>query len=185
MTAQELFNTYYPTGSSAREYLYIHSMKVVNAAIKVVEHNPHLNANLEMVKEMAFLHDIGIIFTYAPEIGCTGNLPYIAHGYMGRKLLEENGFEKIAPVCERHIGVGLSIYDILENRMPLPHRDMLPITIEEKIVCYADKFYSKTPKHLIVPKQLDKIRKKISRYGKDKIERFDEMVEMFGDINGY
>jgi len=180
MTAQQLFDKYYPEGSEARTYLYIHSLKVMEAAVKIVEHNQHLNPDINKVKDMALLHDIGILFTYAPEIGCHGEHPYLAHGYLGRELLEKEGFEEIAPVCERHIGVGITLNDIIHYNMPLPHYDMSPVTIEEKIVCYADKFYSKSIKHLMIPKPVEKIRRKLTKYGPDKVQRFDEFVELFG-----
>jgi uncharacterized protein len=63
---------------------------------------------------------------------------------------------------------------------------MIPITIEEKLICYADKFYSKTDKHLTTPRSPDKIRKKILKYGEDKIQKFEELVNIFGIdfING-
>jgi len=127
------------------------------------------------------LHDIGIVKTNAPDIGCFGDLPYITHTYLGRKILEQNGFENIAPICERHIGVGLSKTDIISSGFPLPHRDMLPVSLEEKLICYADKFYSKSDKHLTTPKSMDKIRKKTKKYGDDKAAKFEELIELFGN----
>ena len=76
--------------------------------------------------------------------------------------------------------MGLSKKDIKENNFPLPKRDMLPVTIEEKLVCYADKFYSKSDSHLLVAKSIDKVNRKISKYGLDKITRFRELIVMFG-----
>jgi uncharacterized protein len=180
MTAQELFDKYYPVDSEARKYLYIHSMKVREVALRIATLKPHLGANPDIIKDASFLHDIGIFMTDAPDIGCYGSFPYVAHGYLGRELLEKEGFEKIAPVCERHMGVGITRQEIIEKQMPLPHRDMVPVTIEEKIICYADKFFSKSATDLTKPKSPEKIRKKLAKYGEDKIQRFDEMVNLFG-----
>ena len=44
--------------------------------------------------------------------GCYGDKDYICHGYLGRALLEKEGLPAHALVCERHVGVGLSISDI-------------------------------------------------------------------------
>jgi uncharacterized protein len=126
------------------------------------------------------LHDIGICFTDAPEIGCFGNLPYLAHGYKGRELLENEGLHHIAPVCERHIGVGITIDDIRNNSLPIPLRDMTPQTIEEKIICYADKFYSKSASNLSQPKALAKVQKSLRKYGEEKWKVFEEMMNLFG-----
>jgi len=180
MTAQELFDKYYPIDSEARKYLYVHSVKVREVALRIAILKPHLGADLEIIKEASFLHDIGIFMTDAPDIGCYGTFPYVAHGYLGRELLEKEGFKKTAPVCERHIGVGITKQEIIEKQMPLPHRDMLPVTIEEKIICYADKFFSKSESNLTIPKSPEKIRKKLAKYGKSKVQRFNEMVDLFG-----
>lgn len=180
MTPEDILKKYYKQGTTAYTYLYLHSQKVTEAAVSIARHNPQYNASLETIRWSAMLHDIGIYLTNAPDIGCIGTFPYIAHGYLGREILENEGLREIAPVCERHIGVGISLADILRYNMPLPHRDMMPVTIEEKIVCYADKFYSKTEQHLQVPKPIQKIRKKILKYGEDKIRLFEKMVQMFG-----
>ncbi len=34
--------------------------------------------------------------------------------------------KSVAPVCERHLGVGLTKKDIISSKFPLPHRDMIP-----------------------------------------------------------
>jgi uncharacterized protein len=57
---------------------------------------------------------------------------------------------------------------------------MIPITLEEKLICYADKFYSKSDKYLIIPKSPEKIRKKILKYGEEKLKKFEEFVNLFG-----
>jgi uncharacterized protein len=177
---------HYPENSIAFTYYYTHCIKVTELAIKIIEKNRHLKIDKAFVIIGAMLHDIGIIKTDAPEIGCFGKYPYIAHTYLGREMLEKEGLLDIAPVCERHIGVGLTREDIISANFPLPHRDMIPITIEEKLICYADKFYSKTDKHLTTPRSPDKIRKKILKYGEDKIQKFEELVNIFGIdfING-
>jgi uncharacterized protein len=171
---------YYSEDSLAYSYYYTHCIKVTELALKLIDQNKHLKINKKIVTYGAMLHDIGIIQTDAPEIGCFGNYPYIAHTYLGREMLEKEGLNDIAPVCERHIGVGISKEDIIKAGFPLPQRDMIPITMEEKLVCYADKFYSKSDKHLTIPKSQEKIRKKILKYGEDKRRKFEELVSLFG-----
>lgn len=74
------------------------------------------------------------------------------------------------PVCERHTGAGLTEKEIIEQNLPLPHRDFLPETLEEKLICYADKFYSKThPDH---EKSFEQAEKSIARFGNDGLQRF-------------
>ncbi len=178
--AEEIIRKYYKETSIAFEYLYKHSLSVTKLALKIAEKNPHYDVNMINLKRSGMLHDIGIFMTHAPEIGCEGEYPYLAHGYLGRELLEKEGLEEIAAVCERHVGVGITVKDIERDQLPLPKRNMTPQNIEEKIICYADKFYSKKPKYLNKPKPLDKIRRKIAKYGTDKEKIFEGFVKMFG-----
>jgi hypothetical protein len=56
---------------------------------------------------------------------------------------QKKGHPELALVCERHIGVGISIAEIQHHNLPLPSRDMIPVSIEEQLICYSDKFFSK------------------------------------------
>ena len=175
-----IINKHYPRDSIAYKIYFTHVVKVTELAIKIVKHNPQLKLNLNYIIKASMLHDIGIIKTNAPEIGCFGKFPYIAHTYKGREMLEEEGLIDVAPICERHVGTGLSKQDIIDSGFELPRRNMIPITPEEKLICYADKFYSKSVKHLTIPKSPYRIRKKIIKYGEDKLEKFEEFVNLFG-----
>ncbi|MCF8367282.1 MAG: phosphohydrolase, partial [Bacteroidales bacterium] len=97
-----------------------------------------------------------------------------------REILEAEGLSHIAPFCERHTGTGISKEEIIKYKLPLPHRDMIPVSTEEMILCYADKFFSKSGKNLTQPKKLKKIYKNLSGYGEEKARRFDEFIGMFG-----
>ena len=55
--------------------------------------------------------------------------------------------------------------------------DLLPETIEEQIVCYADKFFSKTK--LDKEKSIEKAEKSLLKFGEDGVERFRKWAEMF------
>ena len=175
----------YPIGSLRHKIYVPHCQAVTELALKIAMAHPELKADKEMLLFGGMLHDIGIRFTDAPDIGCFGPLPYIAHGYKGRELLEKEGLVQIAPVCERHIGVGISLEDIKKNNLPVPLRDMTPQSIEEKIICFADKFYSKSAANLLQPKPIEKVRKSIRKHGEDKWKIFDEMMELFGTEHVY
>ena len=58
--------------------------------------------------------------------------------------MRAEGYPRHARVCERHTGTGITLAMIEERGLPLPHRDFMPETLEEQLICYADKFYSKT-----------------------------------------
>jgi len=56
-------------------------------------------------------------------------------------------------------------------------QDYSPRTLEEEIVCYADKFYSKT--HLGETLPMTKVRQSVWKYGADSVGRFDNWVKRF------
>ncbi len=178
---EQLIQKYYQPGSLAYTYYHTHCLKVTELALEVMRRKPELKIDKDLVIAGGMLHDIGIIKTDAPGIGCYGDYPYIAHTYLGREILEKQGFPEVAPVCERHVGTGLSREDIIRSGFPLPHRDMIPLTLEEKLICYADKFYSKSEKHLTSRRSIDEIRKKVTKYGEDKLEQFDILHQLFGN----
>jgi uncharacterized protein len=134
---------------------------------------------MEFIEEAAMLHDIGIFMTNARGIGCFGDKKYICHGYLGRELLERDGLPRHALVCERHVGVGLTVHDVDSLFPTLPRRDMQPVSIEEKIICYVDKFFSKRLDALHIEKPLEAVRLVIKRYDNEKLQRFDEMSKLF------
>ena len=174
-----IISRYFIPGSLAYNMLIAHSRMVVSKCLEIAENISYQDPDKSFLREAAMLHDIGIFLVKAPDIGCYGSRDYVCHGYLGRDLLEKEGLPIHALVCERHVGVGLSISDIMDWDLPLPARDMLPVTLEEKIICYADKFYSKKPDALCSEKTLEEVRTDIRKYGDDKLQRFDEMTLLF------
>ena len=172
---------FYEPGSPLCDLLIKHSQQVATLARElagrlVAGHTP---VDVDFVVEAAMLHDIGIVHTAAPGIHCHGTAPYICHGILGRAMLDELGLFRHALVCERHTGAGLSLHDIIGQQLPLPHRDLMPVSLEEKLVCYADKFYSKS--HPDQPtRTLDVARAKLAKFGSETLARFDAMATLFG-----
>jgi uncharacterized protein len=101
------------------------------------------------------------------------------HGPIGRELLEKEGFPKHALVCERHTGVGMTKEDIIKGKLPLPARDMLPETIEEKIICFADNFFSKRSKEIVKVNTVEEIKEELAKYGKWKVRKFEKWLVKF------
>jgi uncharacterized protein len=135
--------------------------------------------DLAFIEEAALLHDIGMLRTRMPRIGCYGRYEYICHGYLGRELLEKEGLHRHALVCERHVGVGITLEEIDQHRLEIPRREMLPLSIEEKVICYADKFFSKRIGELDREKNLEEVRAGIGIYGPAQLARFDELHALF------
>jgi uncharacterized protein len=181
MDPMKIIKKYYAPESLAYHLLTEHSRMVTEKALKIAGRVSHLSPDMKFIQEAAMLHDIGIFLTDEAKIGCHGNKPYISHGYLGREILEKEGFPHHALVCERHVGVGISLKDIVEKNLPVPKREMLPATVEEQIICFADKFFSKDTEFLLKEKTPDRVRKGIAKYGDDKLRRFDEWLRIFGN----
>jgi len=162
------------------ELVLTHGRMVAELACKVGRNLGLNDDELKFLNEAAMLHDIGICKVYAPGIGMHGPNPYITHGVIGRQILEKEGLPLHALICERHIGVGLTSEDITAQQLPLPERDMSPQNLYEEIICFADLFFSKIPGKLEVRKSVEQVREKLSAFGKQKVEIFDEWTKRFG-----
>lgn len=177
MNSIEIIDKYYPQDNELKNILLIHSRSVAQKALEMLDKHRELQLDRDFVESAALLHDIGIFQTNAPGIHCFGTHPYICHGYLGADLLREEGLPRHALVCERHTGAGIGLKDIIEQQLPIPHRDMVPLSMEEQLICFADKFFSKT--HLDREKTVDKARKSITKYGVEGLERFNQWCELF------
>lgn len=176
----ELISDYYPQDSITHDVLVKHGVAVAELALAIAKKVPHLKPDIAFIAQAAYLHDIGIGQTDAPSLGCHGPYHYVAHGVLGRNLMEKQGLNRIGLICERHVGVGVSLAEIERRKLPLPKRDMLPVTIEEQIVCYADKFFSKTGPKAHQPKPLDRIIFDLARFGSETVNRFEVLHKRFG-----
>jgi uncharacterized protein len=163
----------------AFEIVFEHSKMVAAKAVTIARSLSDPTINISFVEEAALLHDIGISMIHAPRIFCHGDAPYICHGILGRQILEKEGLPSHALVCERHTGVGIGVKDIVQQQLPLPRRDMVPLTLEEKIICFADLFYSKKPGQLHAKKSIEEIKKTLQKHGEHKVVIFENWVKEF------
>lgn len=177
MNPFEIIEKYYTPGTELYYLLIKHSEQVRDKALEIARAHPELNTDTGFIAEAAMLHDIGIFLCYAPRIHCRGASEYIEHGYLGAELIRNEGFPKHALVCERHTGTGISLATIIEKKLPLPHREMQPLSIEEQLICYADKFYSKSELHTI--HSIERIRLHLQHFGQENVAKFDDWHRIF------
>ncbi|MFK5926712.1 MAG: HD domain-containing protein [Desulfuromusa sp.] len=177
----KIIDKYYANNPQARQILLVHSRLVTRRALKIGRYLQTQGEaiDLKFIAEAAMLHDIGMIKTDTPELGCNGEGSYLEHGIKGKVILEQEGLFKHARVCERHIGVGLTAKEINKQQLPLPARDMRPESLEEQIICYADLFYSKGKKNRQQEKTPEEVRDKLKKYGENKVKIFDQWREKF------
>ena len=177
MNYQNIIDKYYPAGSRLRD-IYIHHCRQVADKALAISHRLMLPLDDDEVETAAMLHDIGIFLTDAPGIDCHGKEPYICHGYLGAKLLREEGVDyKFADVAERHTGAGITDNDIITLGLPIPRGDYMPRTLLERLICYADKFYSKSGN--MKEKTLERVEQSMARHSDETLERFKKLHEEF------
>ena len=178
MDYQHIIDKYYPEDNQLRHILLTHSNSVAQKALAIANAHPELKLDTTFLHEAAMLHDIGVFLCDAPGIECHGTEPYIRHGVLGAELLRREGYPRHARVCERHTGAGISLSEIRSQHLPLEERDYLPETLEEKVICYADKFFSKTK--LDREKTPEQALHSLQKFGQEGVKRFTEWMEMFG-----
>jgi len=173
-----LLEKYFAGNRAALDIVCQHSRMVADKALAIAK-DAELAVDLKFIEEAAILHDIGISRIHAPKLYCFGAAPYICHGIIGRQILEAEGLPRHALVCERHIGVGLTVNDILLQKLPLPEREMSPVSSCERVVALADLFYSKKEGELQREKSADQVRSDLLKFGQQKVDIFESWLSDF------
>lgn len=177
MDYMAIIDKFYAQQDELRNILLTHSRSVADKALAIADAHPELPIDRQFVEEAAMLHDIGVFLCNAPGIQCFGDAPYICHGTLGAELIRAEGYPRHALVCERHTGAGLTLKQIEERDLPIPHRELMPETLEEQLVCFADKFFSKT--RLATEKTVEQAYASVAKHGEDSAQRFRKWCEMF------
>lgn len=108
-----------------------HSILVEGIATRIASSlNSKYRIDLDLVKVGALLHDVGRSTTHG-----------IKHGSAGAEILERLGYpDRLVQIVRNHVGAGIPQSETAA--LGLSAADHLPETIEEKVVCYADKLVS-------------------------------------------
>lgn len=105
-----------------------HSKAVCRKAMKIASNFE--NADLDLIRKGALLHDIGRSRTHD-----------ITHAIVGVEIACSYGYDqKVLNIIERHIGAGITESEAV--KLGLPKKSYIPETLEEKIVAHADNLIS-------------------------------------------
>ncbi len=105
-----------------------HSLAVYKKAMEIAANFD--NADKDLIKKGALLHDIGRSKTHG-----------ITHAIEGVEIARGYGYdEDVLNIIERHIGAGITEEEA--EKLGLPVKSYLPETLEEKIVAHADNLIS-------------------------------------------
>ena len=177
MHHQEIIEKYYTTESELHSLLMLHGQQVADKAIAIARRHPELGLDEDFLRQAGMLHDVGIFLTDAPGIHCHGTMPYLCHGLLGGILLRREGWPEMARICERHTGTGLTAKQITRQGLPLIPADYRPETLVEEVICYADKFFSKSHPERI--RSVEDTARSLAKFGEESVEIFLKWAERF------
>ncbi len=138
-----------------------HSRKVCEIALRLADQIKR-PVDKEFLRKAALLHDIGRF-----------NSTTAFHGVNGGKVMREEGFPKIARVCERHMGAGITNDEA--KRLGFPPGNYIPETIEEKLICLADCMV-RGDKEQPVEADIERFTRKHGKVIGDRLKRLHEEV---------
>lgn len=95
---------------------------------------------------------------------------------IGREICDLAGLPEHGMVCETHVGTGLTATEVQATGYPMPIRDMLPRSLEERVICYADQFFSKSSSHRL---DVEEVRRRVRRHGQPALDRFEALHASF------
>ena len=110
-------------------YIVRHCQAVAMAALFLAEEFKRKGqaVDVDAVVAGALLHDIG-----------RSKVQTVRHGVEGAEILEKEDVDrKVVDIVQRHVGAGISPEEA--KKLGLHDRDYIPRTLEERIVCFADK----------------------------------------------
>jgi uncharacterized protein len=106
-----------------------HCKAVTNLALEIERklEKKGLKVDLKLVETGALLHDIGRTKSHSVD-----------HGVVGAKIAKSEGLpEEVAKIIRRHVGGGITAQEA--EKFGWPKDIYEPVSLEEKIVSYADK----------------------------------------------
>lgn len=109
-----------------------HCLTVANVAKSLTDAlaSRDTQVNERAVQAGALLHDIGRTRTQT-----------VQHGFVGSEMLRLEGVDPVVvDIVKKHVGAGISSEEAVT--LGLPKGDYVPSTLEEKVVCFADKMVS-------------------------------------------
>jgi uncharacterized protein len=139
-----------------------HCQEVAKLALEIASklEKKGMKVDLKLVETGALLHDIGRSKSHAVD-----------HGVVGAKIAESEGApESVVRIIKRHVGGGITSQEA--EKFGWPKDVYEPVTLEEKIVSYADKLIDQSRR---VPIDLEIERLQVEH--KDAAERVRKLHE--------
>jgi uncharacterized protein len=144
---------------------------VADLAVEIGENcrNNGLKVDLELVEVGALLHDIGRSKTHS-----------VHHAVVGAKIARRYGLpDQVLSIIKRHVGGGITATEA--RKLGWPRDVYVPMTIEEKIVSYADKLIEGSHR-VPIEKTMRNFAQELPPSAVERVRRLhDEMTALIGD----
>lgn len=148
-----------------------HCVVVAELAVEIAEacRNRGLNVDLELVEVGALLHDVGRSRTHS-----------VHHAVIGARIARSLGLpEQVQAIIKRHVGGGISAREA--KRLGWPKDVYVPLTLEEKIVSYADKLIEGS-RRVPIERTMESFAHELPPSAVERVRRLhEEMVALVGD----
>ncbi len=145
-----------------------HSSAVSKLALETAEtcQRKGLKVDLELVEAGALLHDLGRSKTHS-----------VNHVIAGAKIAKAQGLpDSVIAIIERHIGGGITAIEAKE--LGWPEANYIPVSLEEKIVSYADKLVE-TSERVPIELTINRLRQKNLTEAAERVQRIhDEITKL-------
>ena len=127
-----------------------------------------VSVDVELVETGALLHDLGRSKTHS-----------INHVVVGAEIARAEGLpDSVIAIIKRHAGGGITAAEAIELGWPEDH--YLPVTLEEKIVSYADKLVE-TSERVPVELTVKRLREERLNQAAERVQRIhDEIISIIG-----
>ncbi len=128
-----------------------------------------LKINVELVEAGALLHDLGRSKNHTVD-----------HALIGAQIAQSLDLpESIIRIIKRHVGAGITAEEA--QRLGWPKDIYSPQTLEEKVVCYADKLINHG-KRVPIEKEIEKLQKENRIEAAERVRRLNvEITNLLGN----
>jgi uncharacterized protein len=128
-----------------------------------------LKIDSELVEVGALLHDIGLSKTHT-----------VHHAVVGAEIAKSAGLpHSVISIIKRHVGGGITASEA--ERLGWSEDVYVPITLEEKIVSYADKLIENA-KRVPIEITIEKLSKELKSDAAERVRKlYEEITNLIGD----
>ncbi len=148
-----------------------HCKSVAQLAVETAQacQKKGLKVNVELVEAGALLHDLGRSKTHS-----------VNHVVAGAEIARAEGLpNSLIAIIERHVGGGITSAEA--TKMGWPKGNYVPITLEEKIVSYADKLVE-THERVPIELTVNRLREEKLNEAADRVQKiYDEITQIIGE----